>query len=300
MRRKWTRKLILQEILRRESRGLPLSLGGECGLDTALYQAATRIFGSWRNAIIAAGITPQRAIRAERWQPVTVLNAIRRLAKQKRPLTLAEVEKRHGSMVSAARRFYGSWPKAVIAAGVDPGKFRCVVAWSRERIIEGILIRALNNEPLGPRTAPRSLVDAGKRVFGTWAAAKAAAGVSSAIEEGRAIGGEEDLRLGAEVEAAGPHKQRTPWTSSQICTSIVARLHQGRRMNATAVYDENNELYHAAIRRYGSWSNALSAAGLKDESCDGSLRSDPISSQSGNARVAAKHDGETDRPDVTP
>ena len=46
-------------ILRPESAGLPLTPGGHGGVGSPLYQAASRIFGSWRNAVVAAGTPPR-------------------------------------------------------------------------------------------------------------------------------------------------------------------------------------------------------------------------------------------------
>jgi len=37
--------------------GLPLT-PGRSSIEQAIYQAGSRIFGSWRNAVIAAGVAP--------------------------------------------------------------------------------------------------------------------------------------------------------------------------------------------------------------------------------------------------
>jgi hypothetical protein len=178
MASKWTREQIIREILRRESTGLPLTPGGEQGVEFALYQAAARIFGSWRYAVQAAGITSGQVGGQVRWSPARILGIIRALSNRRQPLSAAEIQLRHGDLVSAARRIFGSWPKAVIAAGVDPAKLSRVVPWTRERVIEAILTRALRNEPLRTRTVkPRSLVVAGQRIFGCWGAALDASGV---------------------------------------------------------------------------------------------------------------------------
>ncbi|MGD0464539.1 MAG: hypothetical protein ABSB74_18795, partial [Tepidisphaeraceae bacterium] len=175
---KWTREMIIRDILRRESAGLSLIPSAYHGADQALYQAGSRIFGSWRNAVIAAGIAPDRAKAHERWPPGKILSIIRSLSRRRRPLRREELQERYGQLIAAARRIFGSWSKAVIVAGVDPLKLRRVAPWSRERIIEAILKRALNSEPLGRQTTmPRSLADAGARVFGDWGSALMAAGI---------------------------------------------------------------------------------------------------------------------------
>lgn len=45
---RWTRQEIIRSILQREAAGLPLSLGGEAPVGQSLYQAASRVFGTWR------------------------------------------------------------------------------------------------------------------------------------------------------------------------------------------------------------------------------------------------------------
>src|SRR5687767_8013571 len=77
------------------------------------------------------------------------LAVIRSLARRPRPLSAAEVRRRHGNLVAAARRRFGSWSKAVVAAGVDPVKLRRAPPWTPERIVEAILKRALCGQPLG-------------------------------------------------------------------------------------------------------------------------------------------------------
>lgn len=277
MQRRWTRKTIIQEIIRREAKGLSLSASRRDGVDTSLYQAAKRVYGSWQEALLAAGIAPERAMPSEKWPPQKILNTIRHLAKRKRPVNIAKVSKRYSGLVPAARRVFGSWPKALAAAGVDPAKFSCPAPWSRERVIEGILTRALRNEPLGSRTTePRALVDAAQKIFGTWGAAKKAAGVGS-CSSGTAPASDVAEQHSAQVAGVLngghqpgdghvlPHRPGERWTIQLVQASIRARLDRGQRLNASAVHDEDKALYRAATRRFGNWTNALIATGLNPD-----------------------------------
>lgn len=174
---KWSRETILREILKRETQGLPLTVARNKGINSALYQAAKRAFGSWRNALTAAGLG-NRASASEQWTPSRIMNTIRSLARRKRPLSGSEIRGRYGHVVAAGRRQFGSWSKAVIAAGVDPATLRRAPPWTAERVIEAVLRRALTGEPLGSREVrPRSLADAGAKVFGNWGAALRSAGL---------------------------------------------------------------------------------------------------------------------------
>ena len=48
---KWTREEIIRRILDLDAKGYPLTVGTP-GVSPALYQAGSRIFGSWRNALV--------------------------------------------------------------------------------------------------------------------------------------------------------------------------------------------------------------------------------------------------------
>jgi hypothetical protein len=266
MHRKWTRERIIRQILQCEAEGLPLTVG-EPGISHALYQAGSRIFGSWRNAIQAAGIPLERGRYGEKWPPGRILTIIRNLARRHHPLNVKELEGRYGSMLSAARRLFGSWSKAVLAAGVDPTKLRRVVPWNRERVIEAILTRALRNESLSAQSIqPRSMVEAGRKFFGSWAAALETAGLDpKAIAVRRIVPPSHtpvpDLATGAEPI----HRRGKPWTKEAIIASIHARLRQQMPLNGNALYRDDTALYLAAKRRFGNWSNALLSAGLNPD-----------------------------------
>jgi len=175
---KWTRERIIREILRRESAGQPLDVGRRDPVECSLYQAAARVFGSWRNAVMAAGISADKARVHDPWPPSRVLAGIKSLARRKRPVTPRELKRQYRFLVAAAQRCFGSWPKAVVAAGIDPGKFRRGGTWTKDRIIEAILKRALHGQPLNSHSMkPKSLVEAGAKVFGSWGAAIQAAGI---------------------------------------------------------------------------------------------------------------------------
>jgi hypothetical protein len=258
---KWTREQIIRAILKREAAGLPLSTGGDQGVDSTLYQAGARVFGSWRNAVMAAGIPPNRVFAHDRWPPARILAAIRTLARKGRPRR-NELQRRNASLVQAAARTYGSWPKAVIAAGVDPIKFRRVPPWTKDRIIEAILVRVLKNEPLGSTTVrPESLAEAAARFFGSWGSALAAAG----LDPKRYMRDSPYAGLAAigEDAAAGRPPQR--WSREAVCQAILARLRKQRSMNASAVRIDDKSLYWGSKKRFGSWRDALRAAGLNPE-----------------------------------
>lgn len=274
---KWTRELIISEILKREAAGLAVTAGGKNGVGCGLYQAARRIFGSWQNAIAATGISRRRAASPNRWTPGKILLTIRSLGRRHRPLSSNEIRDRHTSLVAAARRVFGSWSKAVVAAGVDPAKLRRVNPWTRDRIIEEILTRAINNKALGASTVtPRSISEAGRRIFGSWKAALAAAGIDPARHAFKpTVPGDMPAFIASGATSTQPSDlndiniiprfERPPgqsWTAEGVIAGIHLRLRNGRPINAKSVYRDDRPLYRAATRRHGNWRNAMIAAGL--------------------------------------
>jgi hypothetical protein len=266
MRNKWTREQIIRLILQCEAEGLPLTVG-EPGISHSLYQAGARVFGSWRNAIQAAGLPPERGNCGEKWPPARILTIIRNLERCHHPLNVKQLEHRYGSMLSAARRLFGSWSKAVLAAGVDPTKLQRVVPWTRERVIEDILTRALRDESLAARSMqPRSLVAAGQRFFGSWSAALEVAGLDPKATTFRTTA--PPTRAPARTPATGTeptHRPAQSWTREAVIAAIQTRLRQQKPMNASALYRDDAALYLAARRCFSNWRNALIAAGLSPD-----------------------------------
>jgi hypothetical protein len=224
----------------------------------------------------------------DRWPPARILASIRSLARRQRPLGPAELKRRYAHLVVAARRFFGSWLKAVIAAGVDPAKLRRAPPWTRERIIEAILARALKNQRLSSHNVqPRSLANAAERTFGSWEAALATAGLDPKQYMSRLPGGDvgaparslflpeqQRVRSSARDEgvpgaageiAAAPIRPGVYRTSESVLQAILTRLREQHLINAASVYRDDRPLYRVAERQFGNWRNALKAAGLNPE-----------------------------------
>jgi len=189
---------------------------------------------------------------------------IRNLARRERPLTTVQIGQRYPSLASAARRHFGSWTKAALAAGVDPSKLQKVARWSPERVIETILTRALRNETLVARLIePQSLVAAGQRFFGGWAAAVTAAGLDPTSTVLLPMRNKpSDARRAPAPHAESSRMRRKLWNKERVIAAILARMHAQKPINATALLREAYSLYRAMRRYCGNWSEAMRAAGL--------------------------------------
>lgn len=266
---KWTRERIVREILARHAAGLGLSCtGGQNGTARALYQAAGRMFGSWKIAVAAAGFSAAEAKATREWSPKKVIAAIRSLARRRSPLNAAEVLQRYGRLVPTARRYFGSWPKAIRAARVDPRKLSRAPTWTKESVLECILLKMMRSEPLQRHLVePQALAEAGARLFGTWREALGAAGldadkitVSQAPYAAAIAAGLREASL--DELSALQHRYRTPWSEREILAAVILRSRRGEAMNGTAVHREQRTLYHAATERYGDWKSVLAVAGI--------------------------------------
>ena len=301
MRNHWTRETIIRQLLERQSNKLPLTVGGQ-GVDISLYGAARRIFGSWRNAIQAAGIAPQQVLTWERWSPAQILVMIRHLARRDRPLTTYQIERRYHNLVSAARRHFGSWAKAVLAAGVEPTRLQRVVPWNPDRVIEAILTRALRNESLAARVVePRSLLEAGQRFFGDWPAAVSTAGLDVALTV--LPPSHNKSPCPPKVHGKRGKFARTTrrfWNKERVIVALQKRLHEQKPMNAAAIVRDNQSLAHAMRRYLGSWAEAMRAAGLDPDAyrcgpnrgtlpADAKLREFPPQPSQNNALLRLDH-----------
>jgi len=162
---------VLDELRRRAGRGQSLGSGANRG--DWLYAAAVKLFGSWGAAVEAAGFAyddiKSRPLRGEE-----VVREIQGLAaKGERLLATA-----HPHLATAAVRHFGSWRAAMDAAHCQPPPLK----WSPERVIEKInkaLAARLRVNSVAVMKRDLNLYMAGRRRFGTWAAALEAAGAAA-------------------------------------------------------------------------------------------------------------------------
>jgi len=252
-RRKWSREKIMEDIRALAAAGHSLSTRsmaelGYSGMVTTSYKP--EYFGSWRNAIIEAGLDPKVVCRRKRkWTQERILQRIQELHAAGEDLSHSAAKRNHQYLVVVAisDRFFGSWREAVRAAGVDYEEVSKHEYWNRDRICERIRELARDGESLSHEDAKRyhgALVSAASspRYFGSWGAAIRAAGLD--YDQIRKI-----------------HR----WTREKIIQTI-SQLHQ----QGESVHNGNMRrlgyrgLMEAASRteNFGSWADAVRAAGI--------------------------------------
>lgn len=131
---RWTAEKVLDGIREVKVAGSDLSPGDVRARNRPLYAAARKRFGSWEEAVKAAGLRveppqkrsskreeePPRAKRSyTRWTPESIVEEIRRLSDEGADLSKKGARTDHNSLFNAAWRYYGSWEAAMERAGFE-------------------------------------------------------------------------------------------------------------------------------------------------------------------------------------
>ena len=211
---------------------------GKVSLPIEFHQPAKRLFGSLRAAIAAAGLDPATIhLCRPPWTREQILELIRRRVAA--GLSLATGSVKPGSAVPAARRLFGSWRQAQKAAGVAIAPAR--PPWTEVSVIEAILTRQEAGKPLHTAAviveAPRLYV-AGGRWFGGWYKALSVAG----------------------IDPASVRKKHAPYTRDDVIQTLRRRAKEEKNICQPGRHSES--FRKAAKRLFGSWQNALDAAGV--------------------------------------
>lgn len=118
----WSRKKILKTIRNRYKENLPLYANHLANNGLAgLVGAGKRIFGSWRAAIVAAGLNYDnvRAMKLNYWTPELVVEEIKGYVDAGNRLSLKSTQQDRADLVGAAIKYFGSWDRAVTSAGFN-------------------------------------------------------------------------------------------------------------------------------------------------------------------------------------
>lgn len=125
--RRWNRERIVARIKELHEQGADLSWRAvSTEVDPPLAAAALRAngFPSWREAIEAAGLSIDDVARYKYWDNERVIEAIQELQAQGQPLSSKAMQSSDQSLFCAARRRFGSWDKALVAAGLEASEIR--------------------------------------------------------------------------------------------------------------------------------------------------------------------------------
>lgn len=243
--RNWNAELVLEEIRAWNQRGSPLYSHYMRQNYQELLAAGIRYFGTWREAVEAAGIAYDSVRKYRDWSQDRIVETIQQLQAQGVDLSFrAMMLSKYAPMVYAAIRpnHFGSWKSALEAAGLASEEVYRYRSWDDETILSEI--RKLQDEghDLSSKKMDETanpLIATARRRFGNWGAAVEKAGLDY-------------TRI----------RRRRRWTKDQILSDI-AQLHaKGYDLRSGVARLENPALFAAACkpRFFGSWGKALEAA----------------------------------------
>jgi hypothetical protein len=185
----WTQADVLAELRKRRDAGLDLSNKHISRDAPPLFGAMNRFFGSFANALRAAGIDPEQVKKPLPviWPAPRILQSIRDYYTQwwaDHPRTEPPRPRLSGvepALASAARRQFGSTEAAIKAAGIDDPTYRTPEKWNKPRIIQ--FLRELHRQGTAlsfkaVSSADLRIPSAAARHFGTLSAAVRAAGLT--------------------------------------------------------------------------------------------------------------------------
>lgn len=186
-RRSWNRDRVIGSIQDRHHLGLALNPQLLQHEDASLLAAGRRYFGSWPQALRAAGVPPLQRLESPRhqrgyWTRERLITEIRRHAAQGHPLYAHAMQQLDNRLVSACTYHFGCWANALQQSGFDPQSIRANVHHSPDSVtqqIQQLLTTpdAINDATI--RAHHRTLYWAARKYFGSWRNAVAQASRSA-------------------------------------------------------------------------------------------------------------------------
>lgn len=244
----WDKEEVVQALRRLQRSGADLSYNALARRKQALVSAAAYHFGSYRKAIEKAGIDYAGITRRPRWNKQAIIDLIKQGRKRDVDLHWSAVTKRRDDLAKAAfaalqPRLFGSWDRALHAAGLDADEINRYRKWNRNTIAFELRQRQRDHEPLNSGAIQRddpALHAAAVRHF---------------------INYDEALRA-AKIDPQKVRERRN-WTKDEVIRGLKQAQRSGARLSDSSVRREHPALYGAAVRLFGSFTAARSAAGIQ-------------------------------------
>ena len=200
-KRRWSPHKVIRAIQRASVKPESLCYTNMQKRSRSLHDAARNFFGSWRKALITAGIDPESVRLKRSWDRESLIEAILDRAVKNKPLSVTKVSPK--SLGTWGVRLFGSWREALCAAGLDPDQYirvRLPIGsrdassrggaspfsttqprkWSKDRIASELHRRVREGKAINPvclKIEERYIHSAIRRHFDSWCAALIYAGL---------------------------------------------------------------------------------------------------------------------------
>src|SRR5690349_1817392 len=181
------------------------------------------------------------------WDKNEILQAIKKLHKQKKDLSYNAMTRRMQPLVSAAAYHFGSYRAAVERAGIDYAMVIRRPRWTRPLIIGLIKQAKRKGEDLHWSAVTKRRDDLGRAAF--------------ASLQPRLFGSWDRALHGAGLDADEVNRYRK-WNKNTIVFELRGRAKDHEALNSGAVQRDDPGLHAAAVRHFTTYDAALRAARL--------------------------------------
>jgi len=244
--RRWDKERIIQTLRTLHRQGADLSYNRLARKMQPLLSAAAYHFGSYKKAVERAGIDYAEVIRKPRWTKPLIIKMIKNAKREEKDLHWSAVSRRRDDLGRAAfaslqERLFGSWDRALHAAGLDADQISRYRKWDRNTIVAELKERFSDEEALNSGALQREdpgAHAAAVRHFGTYDNALKAAGFKP-----------DRLR------------QRRRWTKPEVVRELRRFAGRNGGLRDADLRSENPALYGAALRLFKNLTSARKAVG---------------------------------------
>jgi hypothetical protein len=171
----WDKPQILKALKKLYKQGTDISYNALAARHQSLVSAAAYHFGSYRAAVEKTGVDYSAVVRRPRWTRAAIIKLIKNAKRDGQDLHWSAVTTRRDEVGKAAfaslqSRLFGSWDRALTAAGLDADEVNCYRKWNKDTIIFDLRSRFREEDALNSGSLQREepgLHAAAVRHFGT-------------------------------------------------------------------------------------------------------------------------------------
>ncbi|MCY0908917.1 MAG: helix-turn-helix domain-containing protein [Sulfobacillus thermotolerans] len=233
-KQRWDAHRVTSALHERQAKGLSMASERVRIEDSALWAAARRYYKSWAKALEASGIVEElghKGPKEERWSRERIIAEIQSYAERGQPLYAHHMRSQNNKLVSAATYYFGSWSRALEAAGFNAEAVRASIPWSAERVqtlLQDAYASGADLRDSSARFWNRALYRAACDHFGSWSRAVELATGSQAVRAER-------------------------WTKERVLALLRNYLSHGFTVKETLAY--HPRLSQAIADTFGDWEN---------------------------------------------
>jgi hypothetical protein len=189
-RPRWNKPRIIRLLKEAKRKGVELHWSavtkrGDEYARAAFAAIQPRLFGRWDRALQAAGLDADDVVIYRAWDKDAVVFELKARAQNGEALNSGGLQKDDPGLHAAAIRYFGSYPNALKAAKFNPNQLRERRSWDKQAVVSSL--KTAQKRGVVTDTAIRQsdpgLYGAAVRLFGSFTAARRAAGISKNVSD---------------------------------------------------------------------------------------------------------------------